>query len=287
MLRFVVPAGTFVPPNGALVVFGSGPLVGTFGGAIVLSADTTSSHLNFNNSGEVIVIKDANGNTVLTFDSDALSNNPNESYTRFPDLTGAFIQHGDTTAVLFSPGTKADGTPFNTNFVVETITVQGAGGATTISTNAGSLQMEAMVTPSFAADTTVVWSVPANNGVATINATGLLQAAGNGMVYVKATANDGSGVADSIEITITNQAFGIDENAIAGLSVYPNPAVDKITINADVKIDEVSVYSITSQLMLSIAPEGNRLDVSTLPKGLYLLKITSGDAQSVVRITKN
>jgi hypothetical protein len=165
--------------------------------------------------------------------------------------------------------------------------VQGAGGATTITTNAGSLQMEAMVTPSFAADTTVVWSVPANNSVATISASGLLQAAGNGMVYVKATANDGSGVSDSIAITITNQAFGIDENAIEGLSVYPNPAVDKITIRADVKIDEVSIYSITGQLMVTVVPEGNRLDVSALAKGLYLVKITSGDAQSVVRITKN
>jgi hypothetical protein len=117
-LRFVVPAGTIIPPNGAMVVFGTAP-VGNFGGALVFSADTTPSNLNLNNSGEVIVVKNASGSTVLTFDSDALSNNPNESYTRYPDVTGSFIQHGDSTAVLFSPGTKTDGTPFSTKFPVD------------------------------------------------------------------------------------------------------------------------------------------------------------------------
>ena len=42
-----------------------------------------------------------------------LSNNPNESYTRFPDLTGDFEQHATAFAgVLFSPGTRIDGSTF-------------------------------------------------------------------------------------------------------------------------------------------------------------------------------
>jgi len=154
-LKFVFPPATFVPPGGAIVVFGSGPLVGTFGGTIVLTADTTPSHLNLNNSGEVIGVKDNSGTWALIFDSDALSNNPNESYTRFPEITGGFLQHGDTTDVLFSPGTMTDGMPFAPAFVVEQVTVSGSG---TIDTPGGTSQLSVDVLPAFATDQTVTWS---------------------------------------------------------------------------------------------------------------------------------
>ena len=110
--HFVIPNGTIIPAGGALVVFGGDTLSpsGNFGGATVISAGPGT--LNFNNSGEVIGIKEPNGGFTLIFDSDALSNNPNESYTRNPDITGNFEQHNTNTSVLFSPGTKVDGSPF-------------------------------------------------------------------------------------------------------------------------------------------------------------------------------
>ena len=52
---------------------------------------------------------------ILTFDIEPLSNNPNESYTRNPDLIGEFEQHSGIESSggrLFSPGTKLDGIPF-------------------------------------------------------------------------------------------------------------------------------------------------------------------------------
>ena len=115
---YTFPASTIIPPKGALVLFGGGTPTGSFGGAIVL-ADTGSEGLSLNNSGEIIMIADASGNIVLSFDSDALSNNPNESYTRNPDITGAFEQHNDNTTLLFSPGTKVDGSSFDTTLAVD------------------------------------------------------------------------------------------------------------------------------------------------------------------------
>ena len=286
-LRFVVPNGTLVPANGVMVVFGSGPLVGTFGGAVLLSADTTASHLNLNNSGEVIGLKDANGNLMAYFDSDALSNNPNESYTRYPDVTGPFIQHGDSTAVLFSPGTKVDGTPFNTIFFVTGISVQGAGGVSTITTNGGTLQMEAMVTPTYATDTTVTWSVPAGNSVATINASGLLSPVGNGMVYVKATANDGSGVTDSVAIAISNQSIGIAEDELLAFRVYPNPTSGKLFIDTDLPVSEISIYSVTGTLISRFEGEAREINVASLASGVYIIAIKSGNESSVRRFLKN
>lgn len=50
---------------------------------------------------------------MLEFDVEPLSNNPNESYTRYPDVTGDFVQHASAEdGVLYSPGTRVDGTSF-------------------------------------------------------------------------------------------------------------------------------------------------------------------------------
>lgn len=111
--RHVFPDGTIVPLNGVIVVFGSGTPTGSFGGAIVQTA--SSGLINMSNSEDFMTIEDADGNVVLTFDVTALSNNPNESYTRSPDLTGDFTQHAsvdEANSTLFSPGTKLDGTSF-------------------------------------------------------------------------------------------------------------------------------------------------------------------------------
>jgi len=108
-LQYTFPANTIIPANKAIVIFGGGSPTGNFGGSTVLTA---GGGFNFNNTGEVVGIKDPNGDWFLTFDTEPLSNNPNESYTRNPDITGLFEQHGDNTSVLFSPGTKIDGSPF-------------------------------------------------------------------------------------------------------------------------------------------------------------------------------
>lgn len=110
--RFTIPANTKLPAKKALVVFGGGTATGSFGGALVLKVGTPLG-LSMQNSGEKILIKDPQGSVILTFDSDALSNNPDESYTRDPDVSGDFAQHGSVvTGKLFSPGTKTDGSSF-------------------------------------------------------------------------------------------------------------------------------------------------------------------------------
>ena len=112
-VRHVFPAGTVVPLNGVLVLFGSGSPTGNFGGAVVQTASTGS--INMNNAGDFVTLQDTSGTIVLTFDVEPLSNNPNESYTRNPDLTGDFVQHSGievANGALYSPGTMLDGSSF-------------------------------------------------------------------------------------------------------------------------------------------------------------------------------
>ncbi len=95
------------------------------------------------------------------------------------------------------------------DILVTDITVSGEGGAISIDENGGVLQMLAEVLPTNATNPTVFWSVVPETGMAEIDQSGLLKATGtsigNGTVWVKALAVDGSGVADSLEITISNQ----------------------------------------------------------------------------------
>tara|TARA_B100000482_G_scaffold43073_1_gene27880 strand:- start:140 stop:835 length:696 start_codon:yes stop_codon:yes gene_type:complete len=110
MPNHIVPPGTVLSPMKAYVVFGGGNPTGDFGGAIVHTA--SASVLNLNNSSDTLTIKNEIGETLIVFDIEALSNNPNESYSRLPDICGDFVQHNSTSLGLFSPGKKSNGDSF-------------------------------------------------------------------------------------------------------------------------------------------------------------------------------
>ena len=101
---------------------------------------------------------------------------------------------------------------------VTSITVIGASGATTITTDNGTLQLTATVTPADATNKTVTWSVVNGTGQATINSTGLVTAVSNGTVTARATANDGSGVVGSLTITISGQVIPVTGITVTGAS---------------------------------------------------------------------
>lgn len=90
---------------------------------------------------------------------------------------------------------------------VDSITVTGAGGTSTVK-KGKTLQMSAEVSPVYADNKTVTWSVINGAGTATVDASGLLTAVTAGTVTVKATANDGSAVVGSRVITIISSSSG-------------------------------------------------------------------------------
>jgi hypothetical protein len=110
--RHVFPAGSVIPSGKALVLFGGGTPTGSFGAALVQT--TTTGAMNLNNAGDVLTITDAQDSVMLSFDVTPYSDNPNESFTRSPDITGEFVQQSTVGSgtLLFSPGTRLDGSPF-------------------------------------------------------------------------------------------------------------------------------------------------------------------------------
>jgi len=88
---------------------------------------------------------------------------------------------------------------------VTSIVVSVTGGASTITTNRGTLQMLAEVQPSGATQA-VTWSVSGSG--ASISSAGLLTATTNGTVTVRATATDGTGIYGEMTVTISGQYSG-------------------------------------------------------------------------------
>lgn len=110
--RHVFATNTILNPGQAVVVFGGGAPSGSFGGAIVQVA--SAGFTGFNNGGDDIIIKTPDGTEVISITYGGEAGN-NESITLSPDLTGVYTAHstadtGDNS--LFSPGTKIDGTSF-------------------------------------------------------------------------------------------------------------------------------------------------------------------------------
>jgi hypothetical protein len=91
-------------------LFGGGTPTGSFGGAQISA--TTTGMMNLNNSGDVLTITNSSDSIMIQLDITPLSDNPNESYTRSPDLIGELVQHTTASTLLFSPGTKSDGSSF-------------------------------------------------------------------------------------------------------------------------------------------------------------------------------
>jgi hypothetical protein len=94
---------------------------------------------------------------------------------------------------------------YDVTIPVASITVTGAGNATTITTNDGTLQMSAAILPVDATLQTVTWSIADGTGHGHISVGGLVTAVTDGTATATATADDGSAVHGHLELTFSNQ----------------------------------------------------------------------------------
>lgn len=91
------------------------------------------------------------------------------------------------------------------------ISVSAANNVSTITTDNGTLQMNATISPVDASIQRVNWSVTNETGKASISANGELKAIADGTVTVIADAIDGSWVRGTTDITISGQNYSYDE----------------------------------------------------------------------------
>jgi uncharacterized protein (TIGR03437 family) len=119
--RFTFPANTTLAAGRAVVIFGGGspPLNDpAFGGALIVKA----SSLGLGNTSDTVTVKLPLSGTevVIATQTYGAEGGNNQSLTRSPDAEvsssgGSFVTHStsmNAAGRLFSPGTRADGTPF-------------------------------------------------------------------------------------------------------------------------------------------------------------------------------
>ena len=116
----------------------------------------------------------------------------------------------------------------------------------------------------------------------------------DGTYTVTLTAEDEYGNIGECSFELTVETIlGVDDNALANAVVmYPNPAASYVNIknNSQIGLTEATIYDINGKLVskfdLSQMVGEQRLDVSGLASGVYMVNISSADATTVKRLIK-
>ena len=77
---------------------------------------------------------------------------------------------------------------------------------------------------------------------------------------------------------------GIDEVVMADLSVYPNPVVNYVQVKG-VEVKHLEVLDLAGRRLLSVA-DADRIDVSSLSNGVYMLRIDAAEGMALRKIVK-
>lgn len=135
---------------------------------------------------------------------------------------------------------------------------------------------------------------------ATVSVTAAVSA-GNTDVRLEATGSSGLGNIDNLEVTegtgvacaasLTAAAIAVvpdtntaKENVNRRFSVYPNPAVNTVTVQAGAYWragDRITLYNAQGKTLQSRALKASRdqLNISSLPAGMYYIQISNADMQ--------
>ena len=125
--------------------------------------------------------------------------------------------------------------------------------------------------PVVATDHSVTWS-SSDESVATVNSRGRVKAIAAGKATITATANDGSGVTATCEVTVEKEDTGISNTTTSALSVQSSDGA--IIINGLAQGDIVRLYSIVGKLIATTTATDNTMTIDT--------EVTEGDIVIVV-----
>ncbi len=81
-------------------------------------------------------------------------------------------------------------------------------------------------------------------------------------------------------------SLGLDNPSEAIAFYFQNPANDFVNITSNSTIDKVEIYNIIGNNVLK-STSTNRIDISSLPKGVYLLTVYSGTKKSIKKMIVN
>jgi hypothetical protein len=80
---------------------------------------------------------------------------------------------------------------------------------------------------------------------------------------------------------------GVVETVLPNISIYPNPSKDWVKIDGLTELSDVQIFDITGKLVLSQEYQlDDRIDISSLTTGMYILNIRNSEGVSSKKIIK-
>ena len=99
--------------------------------------------------------------------------------------------------------------------------------------------------------------------------------------------NDGTDQGVNYSVLKLNYAVGIPDQQEVAFKIYPNPCTDRIQIKTDdVRVDGIRILNQAGQCIKIAATSSTYVDVSTIPSGLYIVEIQSGDRVHFQKLLK-
>ena len=68
--------------------------------------------------------------------------------------------------------------------------------------------------------------------------------------------------------------------------MFPNPTKSILNITGQAQIYNVAIYNVSGQILID-KQKVNQVDVSSLPSGVYFIKVNQGSDQYTLKFLKN
>ncbi|MBL4663198.1 MAG: T9SS type A sorting domain-containing protein [Flavobacteriaceae bacterium] len=80
----------------------------------------------------------------------------------------------------------------------------------------------------------------------------------------------------------------IDDASNANIQMYPNPVKDLLNIRSTIPIDNIQIYDMLGTLVSEITPNPIEatIDMSSLPSGIYLVKVSIKNTTRTIKVVK-
>ena len=87
-------------------------------------------------------------------------------------------------------------------------------------------------------------------------------------------------------ITPCGSGSGIDDIIVSQLQIFPNPTKDEVFIKSDLQLEKAEIYSLTGTLLIQENNFTEKISVSALSQGVYLLKVYTDKGVAISKIVK-
>ena len=112
---------------------------------------------------------------------------------------------------------------------------------------------------------------------------------GSHVITLTVTDNQGNSATDEVIVVITNGVYTDVKKVIAStreLTIYPSPVTDVLNVVADEDlVERIELYNISGAKVLDVVGV-NQIDMSALPKGLYVVVATIEGEVLVKKVVK-